>query len=153
MHVSENMFKHAWIQNLTQYTLVRVIQLIHITMYMYTLITFVCRIMLTCLFTAGVTPQGQLCVVLAKVLSKYIYLEQHTKPVRFIRGTFAVSRNYRLNVLFCLSRLWFPCVDSHSELCPWDISITAPANMFALASGELTEQVKCRCSASCAGFA
>jgi transcription initiation factor TFIID subunit 2 len=39
------------------------------------------------------------------------------------------------------SRLWFPCIDSSSELCPWDISVTVPANMFALASGELTEQV------------
>ena len=45
-------------------------------------------------------------------------------------------------VCFCTSRLWFPCIDSSSELCPWDISVTVPANMFALASGELTEQVR-----------
>ena len=47
--------------------------------------TFFYRIMLTCLFMAGVIPQGQLCVAL--------YLEQHTKSVCFIRGTSAISRN------------------------------------------------------------
>ena len=40
-----------------------------------------------------------------------------------------------------LSRLWFPCVDSQSELCPWDIAVTVPVNLVAVASGELTDQV------------
>ena len=41
-----------------------------------------------------------------------------------------------------LSRLWFPCVDSQSELCPWDIAVTVPVNLVAVASGELTDQVR-----------
>ena len=40
-----------------------------------------------------------------------------------------------------LSRLWFPCVDSQSELCPWDVAVTVPVNLVAVASGELTDQV------------
>ena len=44
----------------------------------------------------------------------------------------------------CLSRLWFPCVDSQSELCPWDITVTVPLNLVAVASGELTEQASGR---------
>ena len=40
-----------------------------------------------------------------------------------------------------LSRLRFPCVDSQSELCPWDIAVTVPVNLVAVASGELTDQV------------
>lgn len=42
--------------------------------------------------------------------------------------------------VYVLSRLWFPCVDSQSELCPWDIAVTAPVNLVAVASGELTDQ-------------
>ena len=41
-----------------------------------------------------------------------------------------------------LSRLWFPCVDSQSEPCPWDIAVTVPVNLVAVASGELTDQVR-----------
>ena len=42
--------------------------------------------------------------------------------------------------VYVLSRLWFPCVDSQSELCPWDIAVTVPVNVVAVASGELTDQ-------------
>ena len=42
--------------------------------------------------------------------------------------------------VYVLSRLWFPCVDSQSELCPWDIAVTVPVNLVAVASGELTDQ-------------
>ena len=41
-----------------------------------------------------------------------------------------------------LSRLWFPCVDSQSELCLWDIAVTVTLNLVAVASGELTDQVR-----------
>ena len=41
-----------------------------------------------------------------------------------------------------LSRLWFPCVDSQSELCPQDIAVTVPVNLVAVVSGELTDQVR-----------
>jgi len=42
------------------------------------------------------------------------------------------------------SRLWFPCIDAHSEVCPWDISIVAPGNMMAVSCGELTDVVRRR---------
>ncbi len=40
------------------------------------------------------------------------------------------------------SRLWFPCVDSYSEPCHWDITFVVPANMTAVSCGELTETVR-----------
>jgi transcription initiation factor TFIID subunit 2 len=39
------------------------------------------------------------------------------------------------------SRLWFPCIDSYSELCTWDLSYTVPSPMVAVSCGDLTEQV------------
>ena len=40
------------------------------------------------------------------------------------------------------SGLCFPCVDSYSEGCPWDITIVAPSNMIAVSCGELTDVVR-----------
>ena len=37
------------------------------------------------------------------------------------------------------SRLWFPCVDSYSELCTWEINICCPGGCFALSSGDLID--------------
>ena len=37
------------------------------------------------------------------------------------------------------SRLWFPCVDSYSELCTWEINICCPSTCFAIAVGELVD--------------
>ena len=39
------------------------------------------------------------------------------------------------------SRLWFPCVDSYSELCTWKLEFTVDESMTAVASGELLEVV------------
>ena len=35
------------------------------------------------------------------------------------------------------SRLWFPCVDSYSESCPWNIEITVDKDMTAVSCGQL----------------
>lgn len=37
------------------------------------------------------------------------------------------------------SRLWFPCVDSFSESCPWTIRITVDDIFTVISSGELTD--------------
>ena len=42
---------------------------------------------------------------------------------------------------YCSHRLWFPCVDSYTEPCQWDLSFTVPNNMIAVSCGDLTEQV------------
>ncbi|XP_046847633.1 transcription initiation factor TFIID subunit 2-like [Xenia sp. Carnegie-2017] len=39
------------------------------------------------------------------------------------------------------SRLWFPCIDSFSEVCTWKIDITVDRDLVAVSSGELIEQV------------
>ncbi|XP_071743330.1 transcription initiation factor TFIID subunit 2 [Lepeophtheirus salmonis] len=39
------------------------------------------------------------------------------------------------------SRLWFPCIDTLSELCTWKLEFTVDENMIAVASGDLTETV------------
>lgn len=39
------------------------------------------------------------------------------------------------------SRLWFPCVDSYSELCTWTIDITVDKDMVAISCGDLIETV------------
>ena len=42
---------------------------------------------------------------------------------------------------FISCRLWFPCVDSYSELCTWNIDVTVDKDMVAVSCGDLTEQV------------
>lgn len=37
------------------------------------------------------------------------------------------------------SRLWFPCVDSFSESCPWTIRVTVDEIFTVISSGELTD--------------
>ena len=39
------------------------------------------------------------------------------------------------------SRLWFPCVDSFSEICTWKLEFTVDESMTAISSGELLEVV------------
>ena len=39
------------------------------------------------------------------------------------------------------SRLWFPCVDSFSELCTWKLEFTVDESMTAISSGELHDVV------------
>ncbi|CAD5112196.1 DgyrCDS1430 [Dimorphilus gyrociliatus] len=39
------------------------------------------------------------------------------------------------------SRLWFPCMDSFSELCTWKLEITVDMYMIAISSGDLIETV------------
>lgn len=40
------------------------------------------------------------------------------------------------------SRLWFPCVDSYTELCHWSLNFTVSSNMVAVSCGELVEQLQ-----------
>lgn len=40
-----------------------------------------------------------------------------------------------------LSRFWFPCVDSYSELCTWRLEFTVDASMVAVSCGDLVETV------------
>lgn len=42
---------------------------------------------------------------------------------------------------FQLSRFWFPCVDSYSELCTWKLEYTVDATMVAISNGDLVETV------------
>ena len=37
------------------------------------------------------------------------------------------------------NRLWFPCVDSYSEVCTWRMEFTVDLNMIAISCGELIE--------------
>jgi len=39
------------------------------------------------------------------------------------------------------SRLWFPCIDSPSEVCTWKIEVTAETGMVIVCPGELAEKV------------
>ncbi|XP_067032704.1 transcription initiation factor TFIID subunit 2-like isoform X1 [Acropora muricata] len=39
------------------------------------------------------------------------------------------------------SRLWFPCVDSYSELCTWSIDVTVDKDMVAVSCGDLIEMI------------
>nr|CAH0103828.1 unnamed protein product [Daphnia galeata] len=39
------------------------------------------------------------------------------------------------------SRLWFPCIDSFSEVCTWKLEFTVDASMTAVSCGDLTEVV------------
>ena len=38
-------------------------------------------------------------------------------------------------------RLWFPCVDSYSEVCTWKLELTVDMYMVAVACGDLIETV------------
>ncbi|CAG2104136.1 unnamed protein product [Medioppia subpectinata] len=40
-----------------------------------------------------------------------------------------------------LNRLWFPCVDSYSEVCTWRMDFTVDLNMIAVSCGDLIESV------------
>ncbi len=39
------------------------------------------------------------------------------------------------------SRLWFPCVDSLSEMCTWKLEFTVEEGMTAVSCGDLLETV------------
>ena len=39
------------------------------------------------------------------------------------------------------SRLWFPCVDTQSELCTWKLEFTVDESMTAVSVGDLVEVV------------
>ena len=39
------------------------------------------------------------------------------------------------------SRLWFPCIDSYSEVCTWKLEFTVDDNMTAISCGDLVEIV------------
>ena len=39
------------------------------------------------------------------------------------------------------SRLWFPCIDSLSEICTWKIEVTADPDMMVVSPGDLAEKV------------
>ena len=39
------------------------------------------------------------------------------------------------------SRLWFPCIDSLSEICTWKIEVTADPDMVVVCPGDLAEKV------------
>ena len=48
---------------------------------------------------------------------------------------------YDSNVFLNSKRLWFPCVDSFSEVCTWKIDVTVDKDLLAVSCGELVEQV------------
>jgi len=39
------------------------------------------------------------------------------------------------------SRLWFPCIDSYSEVCTWKLEFTVEESLTAVSCGELLEVV------------
>ncbi|CAL8096925.1 unnamed protein product [Orchesella dallaii] len=40
------------------------------------------------------------------------------------------------------SRLWFPCIDSYSEVCTWDLEFKVEENLVAISCGDLVETVQ-----------
>lgn len=48
---------------------------------------------------------------------------------------------YDSKCVFKFTRLWFPCVDSFSEVCTWKIDVTVDKDLLAVSCGELVEQV------------
>ena len=38
-------------------------------------------------------------------------------------------------------RLWFPCIDSYSEVCTWKLEFTVDMYMVAVSCGDLIETV------------
>ncbi|ODM99054.1 Transcription initiation factor TFIID subunit 2 [Orchesella cincta] len=40
------------------------------------------------------------------------------------------------------SRLWFPCIDSYSEVCTWDLEFKVEENLVAVSCGDLVETVQ-----------
>lgn len=40
------------------------------------------------------------------------------------------------------SRLWFPCIDSFSEVCTWKLEFTVEESLTAISCGELLEVVQ-----------
>lgn len=71
-------------------------------------------------------------------------LEQPKGGVQFVvpSGSDAMQQQH-CHVFSCENqpRLWFPCVDLHSQLCPWSIRLTVPSSMTAVSCGELTDQL------------
>lgn len=67
-------------------------------------------------------------------------LEQPKGGVQFVcdtsKDTHVFSYGWANSV-----RLWFPCVDSYTEVCHWSLSFTVPHNMKAISCGDLTEQI------------
>ena len=37
------------------------------------------------------------------------------------------------------SRLWFPCVDTNTEMCTWTLEFTVETSLVAVSCGELKE--------------
>ncbi len=50
-------------------------------------------------------------------------------------------RAYFVIVVHLFPRLWFPCVDTYTELCTWSLKFVVPPHMTAISVGDLTEQV------------
>ena len=57
------------------------------------------------------------------------------KILKFISRTFSSHDCYS----FGESRLWFPCVDTNTELCTWTLEFTVDVALVAVSCGELTE--------------
>lgn len=62
-------------------------------------------------------------------------LEKPRGGLQFIPGTNAHCYSYGE------SRLWFPCVDTNTEVCTWTLDFTVDANLTAVSCGELVETV------------
>lgn len=60
-------------------------------------------------------------------------LEKPRGGLQFITGPHAHCYT------FGESRLWFPCVDTNTELCTWTLEFTVDASLIAVSCGELTE--------------
>ena len=59
---------------------------------------------------------------------------------------FVVALNFRAAHFFSCghensSRLWFPCIDTFSELCTWKLEFTVDESMTAVSCGDLVDTV------------
>lgn len=59
----------------------------------------------------------------------------------FIRISIMIALIHCYVKFSLLFRLWFPCIDSLSEVCTWKIEVTADTGMFVVCPGELVEKV------------
>ncbi len=48
---------------------------------------------------------------------------------------------YIIENIDCICRLWFPCIDSYSEVCTWKMEYTVDMYMTAISCGDLIETV------------
>ncbi len=113
-----------------------------------------CRSTLMCTHTAVRTHQGGIVessiivhYVIQTECSSQLFTQKMSCFTHFVHVDWYHNRINGVRTVFCvccnvlLPRLWFPCVDTYTELCTWTLKFVVPASMTAISVGDLTEQV------------